>query len=41
MTIAFRCPDGKTISRNFNSDSKVDDLFTWVELQDDITFEGS
>jgi hypothetical protein len=37
--LSFRCPDGSTIIRNFSSDEKLDVVYHWVELNENIVFE--
>ena len=39
IRFSVRCPDGKTIFRNFSGEEKVDILFHWVELNEEIEFE--
>ena len=41
VRISFRCPNGSTIFRNFASEEKLELVYHWVELNEDIEFEDS
>lgn len=40
VRISFRCPDGSTVFRNFPREETLELVYQWVELNDDIEFEG-
>jgi hypothetical protein len=39
VRVSFRCPDGNTLVRSFSAEEKVELLFDWVELNDEVVFE--
>lgn len=39
VRISFRCPDGSTIIRNFAADEKLELIYHWVEVNEEIEFE--
>lgn len=36
----FRCPNGDTMTRNFDRAERLELLYNWVELNEEIEFEG-
>lgn len=41
IRISFRCPDGNTKVRNFDSTEKLDLIYHWVETNEEIQFEDN
>lgn len=39
VRLSFRCPDGSTVFRNFDANEKLELVFHWVELNEEIEFE--
>lgn len=39
VTLSFRCPAGKKLMRKFGLDEVVENIYTWVETNDEIEFE--
>lgn len=36
IRISFRCPDGNTKVRNFDSSEKLDLIYHWIETNEEI-----
>lgn len=36
IRLTFRCPDGSSLLRNFAADEKLDLLFQWIEVNEEI-----
>jgi hypothetical protein len=38
VRVSFRCPNGITLVRNFPHEEKLELIYSWVEVNDEIEF---